>query len=131
MGLKKRLKKKFGKVKDTVKVLAGKDTAGEAKAKEAAETAQAQVTQLQGETDPAKLLEQEMKDYEGIDAKMREHATADARRAGTYADTREFNTQLEGEAQARGRGLKAMSRERQNSLRAKLGLTALPEGTNV
>lgn len=127
----KRLKKKITKKTDMFKSLAGKDTAGEAKYKDKLDATSAQLSELQGETDPAKLLEKEMAEYGGLDAKTLAMSEADARRAGTFADTREFRSSLEGEAGARSRGLKAMARERINALRAKLGQPALPEGTTI
>jgi len=124
---KRKLKRKLNRAKATV----GMDTDAEKKYKDKASALQGQLDELAGEQDPAKLLEKEMAEYGGIDAKMLSDAEADARRAGTWADTREFRSSLEGEAGARARGLKSMARARINALRAKLGQPELPEGATI
>ena len=68
----------------------------------------------------------EQANYADINRQANEGATADAKRAGTYADTREFQTSLQSEAGARQRGLEYNSIQKQNALRIKLGLPPLP-----
>jgi hypothetical protein len=73
-------------------------------------------------------LDKEMGNYRGAHDVALAGAKADAQRAGTYADTREGNASLEGEAGARQRGMQAVSLNRINLLRKQLGL---PETTEI
>ncbi len=66
-------------------------------------------------------LDAAMKDYEGIPASIRNQYTASAKRAGTYADTGEFNSGLNSEVNAGVRGARVNAVARINSLRKIMG----------
>lgn len=128
MGLKKRLKKKLGKRMDTLKVITGKDTSGEKKYKDKLEQAEGTIAGLQPE-DPNVELERRMESYRTANDRARSAAEADARRAGTYADTEAFRTSLTGEASARARGIQSEELNRINALRRQLGMPEAAPGT--
>jgi hypothetical protein len=81
------------------------------------------------EPDPNQELSREMDAYGRIDSDALAGAEADSKRAGTFAETKEFRQGLESEGGARARGLKFAAQQRINALRARLGLPASPAGT--
>lgn len=65
--------------------------------------------------------------YKASDDKARASAIEDAKRAGTYSDSAEFEESLQAESGARSKGIKKAELERVNALRAKHGLPPLTE----
>lgn len=75
-------------------------------------------------------LDAAMKDYEGIETNIRDTYTNAAKKAGTYANTSEFNSGLQSEIQAGVRGARANAVARINAMRKAMGNTEefKPEG---
>lgn len=77
-------------------------------------------------------LDAAMKDYEGIEGNIKQQYTDAARRAGTYADTPEFQSGLGSEIQAGVRGARTNAVARINAMRRAMGINEdfNPEGYN-